>query len=105
MSKKKPETIVIELAKNFLEDSELQDVVVELKKVLKQKNVVDILPHYIARFSKDLGFLDEVAYRNICINIEYRELRNKGFRICDCKEYLAKKHTRTEDTIHTILFR
>jgi len=90
---------------NYRVEEKIKDTIAELKKILKQKNINGILPHYIARYAKEFGFLDDVAYRNICINLEFKELRNNGFRVFDCKEYLAKKYTISEDSVHTILYR
>ncbi len=87
------------------EETIIKTAIKDMRRILKLRTVETIFPHYIARIAKELGFLDDVAYRNICIKIEYEQLRLKGFRVFDCKEYLAKKYVISEDSIHSILYR
>jgi len=85
----------------------------EIKKELKElvdgsinwNKVKIMLPHYIAKYAKEFGFLDETKYRNYCIKIEYKEMRSREIPSIECREYLAKKYGRSDEQIRTILFR
>jgi hypothetical protein len=61
------------------------------------------LIHYVAKEAKLLGFLDETAYRNVCIVEDFEQLRSEGYKYTDAENILAEKYLLAPGYIHKIV--
>jgi hypothetical protein len=64
------------------------------------KNVI----HYAAKIAEQFGFLDKVAYRNICIKLEFDELINTIPGVQERIEFLQNKYYLGYERIKEIVY-
>jgi len=60
--------------------------------------------HLIARLARELGFLDEIKYRNICIREDLIELRENGLTVEKAELSLSEKYFLSPERIHSIVY-
>jgi len=70
---------------------------------------LELILHETAFKAQKFGFLNERAYRDVCIRLEYDRLKNKGVKLEDAEQILAKqftslRHKITAESIHRILY-
>lgn len=70
----------------------------------------EIIPHYIARFAQDLGFLDERKYRDYCIKEDFDKMKAEGIKVETIELLLSERYSSaqyplTPESIHDIYYR
>ena len=70
----------------------------------------EIIVHEIANIARNLGILNERAYRNLCIRMDFDRMRREGVRVEKAEIILSEKYSDakskiTPETIHSILYR
>jgi len=69
----------------------------------------ELLIHEIAELAQNLGILNERAYRDLCIRIEFEKLHNSGAKVEDIEYELAEQFSSKEikitpESIHRIVY-
>ncbi len=70
----------------------------------------ELIVHEIANIARNLGILNERAYRNLCIRMDFDKMRREGVRVEEAEIILSEKYSSakskiTPETIHSILYR
>ena len=55
--------------------------------------------HYAAAFAQSFGILNERAYRDLCIRLDFEKMRTQGKKVEDIMYELAEKYSIKESKI------
>ena len=64
----------------------------------------DFIPHKIASICKELGFLNEIRYRNYCIREKFYYMRLEGKKIEQIELELSEVYFISPEAIHQIIY-
>ena len=69
----------------------------------------EIIPHYIAKFAQELGFLDERKYRDFCIKEDFEKMKSEGIKVERIElelssRYSSSQYPLTPESIHRIIY-
>lgn len=93
----------IEDAVNKISGIDDQDVIFNPND-FKYDRILNQIPNRdIAEKARELGILNEIAYRDLEIRESYKQMRKDGAKVKDAEKKLAEKYHIGESTIHGII--